>query len=549
MKRKIQLFCASLCAALLAMPVFAETTRETVNGEYIITVPEGESTWMTENEEATFHDCTALVKKGKGTLVIGSSANMSNYGGTIYIKEGIYQSRSMNGLGSESAVTYVDGGTFQNALMQGGDADIYPGTIHLRGTGHNDGTRDLGAFCNTRNTPYGAGIANVVLDDDTLITITRDGNDSNCETSIRKSLDMNGHTLTIRAFGTYSEPVLCSLGVKSFANLGDIVVDHAKLSIGAILMETCTTSLTLTNGGVLDYTNAGEGVKGTLRDQVGNISLILDDGAMIRCNTRTAGFGEWTYHNTYGGPVTINGRTTVTNLSTSVPGSHIQFRTKVSGDGGFDVMDGSKVVFWGTENDFKGDIVVNGVDVTPGTKVNGAESGTPGGEVCGVMGSVCGGKEGSIPTNENQKVVLNKGYIFFSQSVLPEVVCSSEATTVIFAENNCTYKIPKLTGFTTITNGTGMVTGTWSLRPEDIASTYVLSNLSNTTFGFAEGAKLVLTDEDNTSVEERKLTTGTIGGLANLKSSFVSTSGKFSLKVKDDALWLVKRKGLILTVR
>lgn len=261
MKREIQLFCASAFAALLAVSAFAETTWETVDGQYVITVPEGESCWMTENEEATFHDCTALVKKGKGTLVIGSNANMKNYAGTIYIKEGIYLSQSMSGLGSESAVTYVDGGTFQNALMQGGDAAIYPGKAHLKGTGHNDGTRDLGAFCNTRNTPYGAGFANVVLDDDTLITITRNWSDSSCETSICNSLDMNGHHLTIRANGTYCEPVLCSLGIKSFANLGNIVVDHAKLSIGAVLMETCTTSLKLTNGGVLEYTNAGEGVK------------------------------------------------------------------------------------------------------------------------------------------------------------------------------------------------------------------------------------------------------------------------------------------------
>ncbi len=548
MKRKVQLFCASAFAALLAMPAFTETTREVVDGQYVITVPEGESCWMTENEEATFHDYP-LVKKGKGTLVVGNSANMKNYAGTIYIYEGVYQSQSLNGLGSESATTYVDGGTFMNALMQGGDAAIYPGTIHLKGTGHNDGTIDLGAFRNTRTTPYGAGFANVVLDGDALITITRNGNDSGCETSIRETLDMNGHQLTIRANGTYSEPVLCGLNIKNFANLGNIVVDHAKLSIGAVLMETCTTSLTLTNGGVLDYTNAGEGVRDIYRNWVGNISLILDDGAMIRCNTRTAGFGEWTYHNTYGGPVTINGRTTVTNSSSSNPGSHIQFRTKVSGDGGFDLVDGAKVVFWSTENDFKGDIIVNGVDVTPGTKVNGAESGTPGGEVCGVLGSVCGGKEGSIPTNENQKVVLNKGYIFFNQSVLPEVVCSSEATTVIFAENNCTYSLPRLTGFTTVTNGTGTVTGTWSLRPEDIASTSVLSNLNNTTFSFAEGARLVLTDEENTTLEERKLTTGNIGGLANLKASFVSTSGKFALKVRDNALWLVKREGFLLLVR
>lgn len=552
MKRSIRAFQASLIAALFAATVFAETTREIVDGQYIITVPEGESMWMSENEEATFHDCTALVKKGKGTLVIGSNAKLENYEGTIYIYEGIYESRSINGLGSANAVAYVDGGTFRSAILQGGGT-VYSGTVHLKGTGYNDGTRDLGAFCNVRNMPYGGGFANVILDDDTLIMISRDGNDSDTQCTIAKTLDMNNHTLTIRGFGSLGTPDQLNMNVKSFANLGNIVIDGAQISVYSIVMEECTTSFTFMNGGVLGYTNAGENAglePDVIKTQIGNINLNLGDGSMIVCNTRTPNFGEWGYlHNTYAGPVTLTGYTTITNTAdANYPGSHIQFRGKVSGTGGFEIRGGAKIVFWNTANDFTGDIIVDGIDLTPGTTVNGMASGTAGGEICGVLGSVIGTKDAAIPTNENQKVILKKGYVFFKQSVLPGVVASSESPSVIFADN-CTYKLPALTGFATITNGVGTLTGTWSLRPEDIAGSKLLTKLGNTTFSFGEGATLTLTDENTTPVADRQLTSGDISGLDNIKKNFKSTSGKFSLKTRNNNLWLVKKLGLAILVR
>lgn len=549
MKRKIQIFCVGLCVALVAMSVFADdTTKATANGQYTITVPANTVYTMTDTDVSSFNQYD-LVKEGEGRLNIPYSVSLKDYKGKIYINAGTYSSEASCGLGSESAVTYVNGGTFRNALYAGGDTAHYPGTLHLKGTGFNN----TGAFSNWR---YNSGFNDVVLDGDALIVFAEDPHDSVNAISVRGTLDMNSHTLTINGVGKRSgndgSPTGSVFSVVCFKQMGNLVIDNATISfLSSVTNKECTTSLTLKNKGALYYSNVGVGIADADIDTVGNIKLVLEDGAAIYCKTDTGLSRKNNYiHNYYVGPVKVTGCTTVSLMKDAKQSSHIQFTGKITGDGGFAVTNGAKIVFCGKENEFKGDIIVNGVDITPGTMVNSVASGAVGGEVCGVLGSIIGVTEGSIPTNENQRIILNKGYVNFNQSNLPEVVCSSESMTVIYPDANVNYKLPKLTGFTAITNGFGTLTGTWTLRTEDLASTYMLSNMNSTaTLSFAEGSTVALEDESSLKLEERQLTYGEFEGLENVKTSFKSTTGKYALHIKDNNLWLVKKQGLMVIVR
>ncbi len=550
MKRKIQLFCMSQCVALLATCGFADsTTKVTENGQYVITVPANTLYTMTSSD-VTALGSNDLVKKGEGRLHISSVVSLKDYAGKIYINEGTYSSEVQYGLGSESATTYVDGGTFSSRFYQGGGVANYPGTLHLKGTGFNN----TGALSNWRAQPHNSGFNNVTLDGDALIVFAEDVFDSVNSFAIRQTLDMGNYTLTIRGAGKRSgndgSPTGSVFAVTYFKNMGNLVVDNATISfLSAFTNKEGTTSLTLTNKGALNYDNAGVGISD--QSTVGNVKLILEDGAAIYCKTATGRSIKDNYiHNYYAGPVEVTGCTTISLMSDATQSSHIQFAGKITGEGGFAVTNGAKIVFCGKENDFKGDIIVNGVDVTPGTTVNSVNSGAVGGEVCGVLGSIIGVTEGSIPTNKNQRIILNKGYVNFNQSNLPEVVCGSESMTVIYPDANTTYNLPKLTGFTAITNGFGTLTGTWTLRTEDLVSAYMLSNMNSTaTLSFAEGSSIALEDESSLELEERQLTYGEFEGLENVKTSFKSTTGKYDLRIKDNNLWLIKKQGLMILVR
>lgn len=318
----------------------AETTREVVDGQYVVTVPKGETYTLTAEDVAALGSYD-FVKAGEGTLTVNSAASgIATYAGTIRITEGVYDSSIRYGAGSASAKVYVDGGTFQNSLQQGGAA-IYPGEMHFKGTGYNDGTKDWGAFRTRRNISH--GLVRVVLDGDALFTTGRYLRDENAPFAITTTFDMNGHTLTLRGDDDVS-PVNAGMSVSTwsaFANLGNLVIDHARLSIGAVFGDG-STSLTLRNGAILDYVSASGSVEGL---QMGGLSLVLGDATTLRVQTDSANYSKWGYNNNWWGPVTVEGRTTVTNLLASKPGSYIGFAGKVTGAGGFDVKGGAKVIF------------------------------------------------------------------------------------------------------------------------------------------------------------------------------------------------------------
>ena len=537
--------------ALLAASTFAETTKEVVDGQYVITVPEGEGYALSADDVTTI-GTQDLVKRGKGTLYVSNSADgakeLANYTGTIYIYEGVYQSQMPNGLGSASATTYVDGGTFRNTYLQGGYVTLFPGTVHFKGTGHNDGTQDLGAFQCARSLPNEVGFASVVLDGDTLFTLTRDGNDSSNYFSILSAFDMNGHTLTVRGIDANSTAAQNGINFPSrcvVSNRGAIVVDHAFINPGVPLSDG-SGSLRLTNGAILDYVNVA-----TVQDklsQVGNLHLILDDGATISVQAATANYSRWGYNNLWHGPVTVNGRVTVTNKTASWPSSMIGFVGKVSGSGGFDVKGGAKVILFADANDFTGDITVEGVETTVGTTVNGVASGNSGGEICGVYGAVIGTAAGSIPTNAGQRVSLKNAHLIHSQANVPEIV--SDGTGVLFSPSFTAYSLQALTGCPTVTNGWATLTGPWKLRPADIAAGKPLTVIkhNNSQFFFGTTATFTLTDEAATEKKDMQLTKDA-DNVANVVSSFTSASGRLKLKARDGDLWLVDQKGFLLIIR
>lgn len=527
---------------------FAETTKELMNGQYVVTVPQGETYELTADDVAALGS-NDFVKRGAGTLKVPAGLTaIQSYGGTIYIYEGVYNSFCVKGTGSSEAKVYVDGGTFQNSLRQGGTTAVYPSEMHFKGTGHNDGKRDLGAF---RNLQTISGFRAIVLDGDALFTVGRYLGDAAAPFAIMSSLDMGRHTLTLRADADVT-PVNAQMTIsasvgKSIANMGDFVIDRAHLWSGALLGDN-TTSLTLLSGAVYDYVKASGAVSPGLSH--GGVNLILEDDTTLRVQTETAAYAAYGYNNNWLGAVTVKGRTTVTNLSSAALGSYILFGGKVTGPGGFDVKGGAKLVFYKASgndaNDFAGDITVEGLPVAAGTTVNGVASGRAGGEICGVLGAVIGANAGAIPTNVGQKVVLKNGHFIHAQTALPAI--ESSGTGVVFSTAASAYTVPALTGCPAFTNGTATLTGTWTVRPEDVAAAKPLEALSDAAFAFGAGSRVVLSDEAATMLDGDVRLTKDATGLGAVLAQRLE-SARFRLKRLAGDLWLALRGGLCIILK
>ena len=537
----------ALAFGVAGATAFAEATKEVVNGQYVVTVPQGETYKLTVADVAEL-GTNDFVKRGAGTLTVpvGLTA-IQSYAGRIYIYEGIYNSSCDKGTGSSEAKVFVDGGTFQNSFQKGG-AIVYPSEMHFKGTGHCDGTKNLGAFrnlCNIMN-----GFRALVLDGDALFTVGRFlGVDAAAPFAVMRTLDMGGYTLTLRADDNVT-PVNAQMTIaaavgKAISNMGDFVIDRAHLSSGALLGDG-TRSLTLLSGSVYDYIKAsGETPDGLSH---GGMNLVLENDTTLRVQTETALYAADGYNNNWWGSVTVKGRTTVTNLASAAPGSYILFGGKVTGPGGFDVKGGAKLVFKSSgndANDFAGDITVEGIPVAAGTTVNGVASGRAGGEICGVLGAVIGLNAGAIPTNVGQKVVLRNGHFIHAQAALPAV--ESSGTGVVFSTSASAYTVPALTGCPAFTNGTATLTGTWTVRPEDVAAEKPLEALSDGAFAFGAGSRVVLSDEAATADGESRLTKGATGLGAVLSQRLEST--RFRLKRLAGDLWLALRGGLCIILK
>lgn len=526
---------------------FAEATKGLVNGQYVVTVPQGETYELTAADVAEI-GTSDFVKRGAGMLRVPAGlTDIQSYAGRIYIYEGIYNSFCVKGTGSAEAKVYVDGGTFQNSLQQGG-AVVYPSEMHFKGTGHKDGTKDLGAFRNLRNISN--GFRAIVLDGDALFTVGRYLGDAAAPFAVMSSLDMGGHTLTLRADDDVT-PVNAQMTIaaavgKAISNMGDFVIDRAHLFSGALLGD-CTKSLTLLPGAVYDYVRASGATSDGLSH--GGVNLVLENDTTLRVQTETALYAASGYNNNWWGAVTVKGRTTVTNLASAAPGSYILFGGKVTGPGGFDVKGGAKLVFYKSSgndaNDFAGDITVEGIPVAAGTTVNGVASGRAGGEICGVLGAVIGLNAGAIPTNVGQKVVLKNGHFIHAQTALPAV--ESSGTGVVFSTAASAYAVPALTGCPAFTNGTATLTGTWTVRPADVAAAKPLEALSDAAFAFGTGSRVVLSDEAATADGESRLTKGATGLGAVLSQRLEST--RFRLKRLAGDLWLALRGGLCIILK
>lgn len=526
---------------------FAEATKGLVNGQYVVTVPQGETYELTAADVAEI-GTSDFVKRGAGMLRVPAGlTDIQSYAGRIYIYEGIYNSFCFNGTGSAEAKVYVDGGTFQNSLQQGGKV-VYPSEMHFKGTGHKDGTKDLGAFRNLRNISN--GFRAIVLDGDALFTVGRYLGDDAAPFAVMSSLDMGGHTLTLRADDDVT-PVNAQMTIaaavgKAISNMGDFVIDRAHLFSGALLGD-CTKSLTLLPGAVYDYVRASGATSDGLSH--GGVNLVLENDTTLRVQTETALYAASGYNNNWWGAVTVKGRTTVTNLASAAPGSYILFGGKVTGPGGFDVKGGAKLVFYKSSgndaNDFAGDITVEGIPVAAGTTVNGVASGRAGGEICGVLGAVIGLNAGAIPTNVGQKVVLKNGHFIHAQTALPAV--ESSGTGVVFSTAASAYAVPALTGCPAFTNGTATLTGTWTVRPADVAAAKPLEALSDAAFAFGTGSWVVLSDEAATADGESRLTKGATGLGAVLSQRLEST--RFRLKRLAGDLWLALRGGLCIILK
>lgn len=164
-----------------------------------------------------------------------------------------------------------------------------------------------------------------------------------------------------------------------------------------------------------------------------------------------------------------------------------------------------------------------------------------------MLGAVIGVEDGSIPTNAGQKVVVKNGHFIHSaQKVLPAVV--SSGTGVVYSPSYSTYTIPELTGCPVFTNGTAKLTGTWKIRPEDVAAGMPLTVLGGSSWVyFGADAAVALTDEAHTAQTAVQLTEGA------QNVGFVLTNGlsseRFRLKKRKGDLWLVPKTGLCIILK
>ena len=185
-------------AALYAAPVcVAAVSRETVNGEYVITVNAGDADeTLTSADIAALGTTVNLVKRGEGRLIIES--DLAGWVGEARIEAGYLQVRHQGALGytgkdaASGGLVVKDGGTLEidGTVIKGStDAVLSCKKYTLEGTGVG-GT--AGAVYLFGNNSYWYGSGTVVFTGDT--TFKADKNDRQLD--MRNGLfNFNGHTI------------------------------------------------------------------------------------------------------------------------------------------------------------------------------------------------------------------------------------------------------------------------------------------------------------------------------------------------------------------
>ena len=226
---------------------FADGTVVTVDfnagtveaGDYTVNVPEGQTRTIDAALVAELGQ-SDLVKTGRGTLV--SSNVMSNYTGTIIVREGAFEIRTTSDLGTADGGTVVeDGGTLVVNMSSGQERF---GNEHFTIAGTGDAAYGAAIYQRISNDRFKLFKYLTLSGDATIYAGTRLGVDYG-------TLAMNGYTLTVKGANFYLRDVTYASPIGNFV---------AEANVAFVRNQTATAdatkTLTVRNGGRIGFAEA-----------------------------------------------------------------------------------------------------------------------------------------------------------------------------------------------------------------------------------------------------------------------------------------------------
>lgn len=335
----------SACAAML-LPVLVEAAQngavDAATGAYVVTVA-GTDVILSAEDAAALGTGVDLVKRGAGRLVIATNLKAQGWAGELRVEEVYLRAREVGALGTAAKGTVVsDGATFEvdgSAVGVNTSGFVSGEPFTITGRGMKEGDEEMGVIRNVANSQY-PGISSVTMLGDCLYT----GVEANGRLDVRSdTLDMNGHTLTVRGYFALTSAAL--------AHPGHIAVESGKL---------CLEGGLTFNGGAENRLTVASGACVILQGAKGYLpwTLVLRDGAKVE--RLTYGSDE-AGRNVWAGPVELfSGQATLVSSETKLP--PLTFTGNITGAGGLNVTStGNGVVrLMGAANTFTGGLTVSG---------------------------------------------------------------------------------------------------------------------------------------------------------------------------------------------
>ena len=324
-------------------------------GFAVIDVPQGETKTLTAADVAGF-GTKPLVKLGKGRVNVG--AEMKDFAGDIYIREGVYRATNTGSFGTTAGKTYVVGGTLlstvaaANTWTAGGGVSAYGAEwFYVSG----EGADGLGALCQQeKGCSNFSGQGRMTFEGDATIGGTQQlefrygtFNMNNCRlTSTRES------NSTFR---------LVSLAVNSCGPI-DIMKGRFGLEAGTG-NPGATSTITANDGTTFTFNNT---------TAVDNRTLVFKKGARMQVGSQAASItqGDFTDKNRWNGPISVEDVVPLTFETMAKP---FNVGAVISGNGGFSVTGGGYLQL-GMTNAFTGGVSAKGVTAAGDLNVTGGVS-------------------------------------------------------------------------------------------------------------------------------------------------------------------------------
>ena len=318
----------------------------------VVDVPEGETRTLTADDVAGF-GTKPFVKLGKGRLNVG--AEMADFTGDIFIREGVYRATNGKSFGTDAGRTYVIGGTLLSTVPAantwtsgGGEAAFGTERFCISGAGH-DG---LGAVCQQeKGCSNFSGQGRMTFEGDATIGGTQ-------QLEFRYgTVDMNNCRLT-SARENNSQFRLVSLAVNA---CGPIDVVKGKFGLEAGTGNPgATSTITVRSGTTFAVNNT------TAAD---NRKIVFEEGARFEIGAQAASItpGALTDKNRWNGAISLSD---VVPLTFAARGRPFNVGAVVSGNGGFAATGGGYLQL-GATNAFLGGVSVEGVTAAGDLNVTG----------------------------------------------------------------------------------------------------------------------------------------------------------------------------------